>query len=332
MNGPLEGPLGIAIIGCGLIGRKRAADLPEGVRVATACDLDVGRVEALVADLAPGAVPTDDPHAAISHPDVGLVIVATTHDQLAALGRMAISEGRHVLLEKPGSHRTEPLLELADLADSLGLQVRVGYNHRFHPGFLKIRELGGEGRYGPLLWIRARYGHGGRIGYDSEWRADPSLSGGGELIDQGSHLIDLTRCLTGEVDLEFSEYATQFWDMPVDDNVYLALRPRTGGFAWLHASWTEWKNLFSFEVSYRTAKFELTGLGGSYGPERLVLHEMRPEMGPPDSTVFEFPEADGSWRLETEDVVASIQGRPAMGAAIRDALAVHDIIDEVYDQ
>jgi predicted dehydrogenase len=277
-------------------------------------------------------VPTDDPLSAIAHPEVGLVIVATTHDQLAALGRMAVSEGRHVLLEKPGSHRTEPLLELADLADSLGLQVRVGYNHRFHPGFLKIRELGGEGRYGPLLWIRARYGHGGRIGYDSEWRADPSLSGGGELIDQGSHLIDLTRCLTGEVDLEFSEYATQFWDMPVDDNVYLALRPRTGGFAWLHASWTEWKNLFSFEVSYRTAKFELTGLGGSYGPERLVLHEMRPEMGPPDSTVFEFPEADESWRLETEDVVASIQGRPAMGAAIRDALAVHDIIDEVYNQ
>jgi|TARA_B100002003_G_scaffold237021_1_gene253622 predicted dehydrogenase len=332
VNESTEGALGIAIIGCGLIGHKRAANLPEGVRVVAACDLTVGRAEALVTDFAPEAVPTDDPLSAIAHPEVGLVIVATTHDQLAALGRMAVSEGRHVLLEKPGSHRTEPLLELADLADSLGLQVRVGYNHRFHPGFLKIRELGGEGRYGPLLWIRARYGHGGRIGYDSEWRADPSLSGGGELIDQGSHLIDLTRCLTGEVDLEFSEYATQFWDMPVDDNVYLALRPRTGGFAWLHASWTEWKNLFSFEVSYRTAKFELTGLGGSYGPERLVLHEMRPEMGPPDSTVFEFPEADESWRLETEDVVASIQGRPAMGAAIRDALAVHDIIDEVYNQ
>lgn len=323
---------GVAIVGCGLIGRRRAAALPEHCRLVAACDLDADRARALVDEHAREALVSTTPSEVICRDDVDLVIVATTHDQLATIGLEAVRAGHHVLLEKPGSHHTAPLLELAELAAADGRVVRVGYNHRFHPGVLKIRELADDGRYGPLLWIRARYGHGGRLGYESEWRADPERSGGGELIDQGSHLIDLTRWLAGDVDLAFGEAATQFWDMPVDDNVYLALRPRTGGFAWLHASWTEWKNTFSFEVTYRTAKFELNGLGGSYGPERLVHHVMLPEMGPPESTVYEFPTSDESWRLETADVVSALDGDAGIGADLADAIAIHRLIDEVYDR
>ena len=131
------------------------------------------------------------------------------------------------------------------------------------------------------MFIRARYGHGGRVGYEREWRAQREVSGGGELIDQGIHLIDLTRFLAGDVDLAFGELRTTFWDMDVEDNAFLALRPHAGGFAWLHASWTEWKNLFSLEIMLERAKIEIAGLGGSYGPETLTLFEMLPEMGPP---------------------------------------------------
>ena len=104
------------------------------------------------------------------------------------------------------------------------------------------------------------------------------------------------RSLFGDVDLAFAELRTAFWDMPVEDNAFVALRPRSGGFAWLHASWTEWKNLFSFEVMLERAKIEVNGLGGSYGPERLTLYEMQPEMGPPPATTWEFPPTDLSWQ------------------------------------
>ena len=323
-------PLGVALIGCGLIGHKRAAALPKGSRLVTATDLVEEHARNLVDNLWPDAAVVADPVAAIEHPEVNLVIVATTHDQLPLLGGLAVDRGRHLLLEKPGANCLPPLVDLARRAADAGVVVRVGYNHRFHPGLRRLHELATSGDYGPLLWLRGRYGHGGRLGYEKEWRADPARSGGGELVDQGSHLIDLVRWLAGDVDLAHAETRTAFWDMSVDDNAFFALRPRSGGYAWMHASWTEWKNTFHFEATYATAKIEVDGLGGSYGTERLTLHEMSPRMGPPDTTVWEFTEPDHSWALETADVVSSVRGGAGLGADIDDALAVLRLIDEVY--
>jgi len=323
-------PLGVAVVGCGLIGRKRAAALPEGTRLVAATDLVDERARRLVDDLWPDASVATDPLDAIRHPEVDLVVVATTHDQLPVLGGLAVDHGRHLLLEKPGAHRLPPLEDLARRAADAGVVVRVGYNHRFHPGLRRLHELATSGRYGPLLWLRGRYGHGGRLGYEQEWRADPALSGGGELIDQGSHLIDLVRWLAGDVDLVHAETTTAFWKMAVEDNAFLALRPRSGGFAWMHASWTEWKNTFHLEATYATAKIEVVGLGGSYGTERLTLHEMSPTMGPPETTAWEFTDPDDSWALETADVVSSVRGGTGIGADIDDAVAVLRLIDEVY--
>ncbi len=186
------------------------------------------------------------------------------------------------------------------------------------------------GTYGRLLWIRARYGHGGRPGYEREWRADRATSGGGELIDQGSHLIDLVRFLVGDVDLAFAELPTLFWDMAVEDNAFLALRPRSGGLAWLHASWSEWKNMFSMEITLERAKLDINGLGGSYGVEQLTLFEMAPEMGPPFSTTWQWPFSDASWIAEMDDVTRELEGHEAIGASVTDAEAVYRIIEDAY--
>jgi predicted dehydrogenase len=266
----------------------------------------------------------------VKRDDVQLVIVATVHDALAEVALRAVEQGKHVLLEKPGANRSDALLAVRDTAIVNGVQVRVGFNHRFHPGLLRLRELVTSGAYGPLLFVRARYGHGGRIGYEREWRADRERSGGGQLIDQGSHLIDLVRSLFGEVDLAFAEMQTAFWDMPVEDNAFVALRPHSGGFAWLHASWTEWKNIFSFEVMLERAKIEVSGLGGSYGPERVTLYEMQPAMGPPPATTWEYPPADLSWHHELVDVLSAVEGRDAVGASIGDAIATLSLIEEAH--
>ena len=189
MVGEGEVPLSFAIIGCGLIGRKRIKSLPPG-QLAVACDLDIGRAEVIIAASGSGRASTDFADA-LNDSAVDVVIVSTLNSSLAPITRQAISAGKHVFVEKPAGISVEEIEGLMTLAGEKEVCVRVGYNHRFHPAIQKARELVDTGVLGPLMFIRARYGHGGRVGYNREWRADPTLSGGGELIDQGVHLIDL---------------------------------------------------------------------------------------------------------------------------------------------
>ena len=262
--------------------------------------------------------------------DVDAVIVATTHDQLAGIAIGAIEAGRHVLVEKPAGRTLTEVQAIAAAAMKHKRIVKTGFNHRFHPAFLKAREIFDSGALGPLMFIRARYGHGGRVGYEQEWRAQPAISGGGELIDQGSHLIDLSRWFLGDLTVDYASVPTLFWDMPADDNCFMALRSGAGQLAWLHASWTEWKNTFSFEIFGREGKLVIDGLGGSYGAERLTFYRMLPQMGPPETTVFDYPGEDQSWRAEFEDFVAAVNdGRRPCGD-IGDAVANLAIVDEIY--
>lgn len=319
--------IGVAIAGCGLIGRKRADALPAGALV-VACDVDRARAEALAAPR--GAQASDDWRATLARDDVDAVIVATTHDQLAPVAAHAARHGKHLLIEKPGARRARELDEVAALVAQRGLVARVGFNHREHPALRKARELVDAGAIGTPQYVRGRYGHGGRPGYDREWRAVAELSGGGEAIDQGMHLIDLARWFLGDFTRVEGATATYFWDMPVEDNVFFLLRTDAGGIAQLHASWTEWKNLFSFEITGRDGKIEITGLGGSYGTERITYYKMLPEMGPPETTAWEYPMADASWRSETQAWLADVAaGRPS-SPGIADAQAALTVIERVY--
>ncbi len=321
-------PLGICIVGCGLIGQKRAKALPGG-RVVACADLVLAKAEALAKPL--GAVPFADWRQAVTHPGVEVVVVATLHDQLPLIARGAIEACKHVLIEKPGGRHADEVEPLIALAKAKGVQVRVGFNHRYHPAFIKTDELIASGALGPLMFIRARYGHGGRVGYDREWRADPALSGGGELIDQGVHLIDLARKYLGEFPTVAGRATTEFWDMPVDDNAFLYLTTASGRTAWLHASCSEWKNLFSFEIYGRNGKLDINGLGGSYGIERLTWYRMLPEMGPPETQAWEWPRGDDSWTIEFRTFVEDIRlGRdPVPG--LPDAVAALRIVSRIYE-
>ena len=280
-------PFNIAIVGCGLIGSKRARSL-AGARLALCCDLELGRAMALAA-AHPGAETATDWRLAVTAPDIDIVIVATTHDMLAPIATEAAHAGKHVFIEKPGARRACELDAVADAAGRTGALVRVGFNHRYHRAVQKARAIFDSGAIGPLLFIRGRYGHGGRSGYEREWRANPDLSGGGELLDQGVHLIDLSRWFLGDFTRVTGRTPSFFWKMPVEDNAFLLLETAAAQIAFLHASWTEWKNLFSFEICGRDGKLEISGLGGSYGTERLTFYKMSPDMGPPETTAWEFP-------------------------------------------
>ena len=322
--------LGVAVIGCGLIGTKRALAMPPGAGLVAVHDVRPERARELAARCGGRARVCESAAEAMAVDGVGLVVIATVHRDLAPLAAAAVDQARHVLIEKPGACRPDELEAVRRSAEQRGVIVRVGFNHRFHPALMQARDVVGEPDRGPLLYVRARYGHGGRPGYDREWRADPAISGGGELMDQGIHLIDLTRYLVGDVDLAFAELTSAFWSMPVEDNAFVCLRVRGGGTAWLHASWTEWKNLFSFEVAHSAGKVEISGLGGSYGVERLTRYDMRSQMGPPDTRSWEWPRGDDSWAAELDDVVGAIDGRPGRGATINDAIAALTVIQAAY--
>jgi predicted dehydrogenase len=320
-------PLGFAIVGCGLIGNRRARTIPKG-SLKVACDLDAANASALVSEH--GGQATVNSSDVFSHPEVDVVLISTANVALGPLTRAAVDKGKHVLVEKPGAVRSRELKEIAEIAERTGARVRIGYNHRFHPAFLKMTEILAREDVGEFMFLRARYGHGGRLGYDREWRADPKQSGGGELIDQGVHLIDLASIWLGEFQVVGGHAATFFWDMKVDDNAFVYLRNARGCTAWLHASSTEWKNLFSFELYFKRAKLHLEGLGGSYGLERLYYYKMLPAMGPPETTIYEFPRGDESWTLEMQEFLQDILlGRePVPG--LREGIRALEVVEKIY--
>lgn len=329
----MTNPLGVCIIGCGLIGAKRAKTLGEtsGTLLRLAVDLNLARANSLAGTVA-GCRASTDWQAAVCDPAIAIVVVATAHDSLAQIVRAAVAAGKHVLVEKPAGKRAAELQGIADVAAAQRVCVRVGFNHRYHRAFQKARAIVDAGDIGELMFVRARYGHGGRVGYNKEWRAQPEVSGGGELIDQGVHLIDLAGWFLGEF-TEIDGYAhNYFWDMPVDDNGFMLLKTATKQVAHLHASCTEWKNTFSFEIYGRTGKLHIEGLGGSYGLEKLTWYQMQPEMGPPPTVAFEYPMADNSWELEMQAFVADIGERRACDPGLAQAIAALRVVETIYEK
>jgi predicted dehydrogenase len=320
--------MNVGIIGCGLVGQKRAQSL-AGAQLVACADVVPERAKAL-AQTVPGTLALTDWHAVVERPEVDVVIVATTHDALAEITLAAVKMGKHVLVEKPSARNAAELEPVIQASEQRKVLVRVGFNHRYHRAFRKARELFDAGALGPPMYIRARYGHGGRSGYDKEWRAERELAGGGELLDQGIHLIDLARWFLGDfVDAQGFAH-TYFWHMPVEDNAFVLLKTAQQQVAFLHASWTEWKNLFSFEIFGRDAKLEINGLGGTYGVERLAFYRMLPQLGPPDTTIWEYPMADNSWEVEFAEFLEDIRLNRRPAASLHDAQAALRIIQSVY--
>src|SRR5579883_1880162 len=237
--------MNIGIIGCGLIGQKRAKTLNNS-RLVICADTIQEKAESL-ANRHTGCIATTNWHDVINHPDVQMVIIATLHATLAEMGLAAIRAGKHILVEKPAGRKAEEITPLIQEAAKNKVLARVGFNHRYHRAFQKAREL----------------------------------------IDQGVHLIDLARWFLGDFSEVDGSAHTFYWNMPVDDNGFLLLKTPKKQVAFLHASCTEWKNLFSFEIYGRTGKIDIQGLGGSYGTERITFYKMRPEMGPPETYSWE---------------------------------------------
>jgi predicted dehydrogenase len=301
----LEFPLRVGIIGAGRMGRIRALSAqahPDCV-VVSVSDTVPSQAAQLAQEL--NCSVDENWTTLLKRAEVNSVVIATPHKFLAPITVAAIQAGKRVFCEKPMARNAKEAEEIVHALKSsapdtpghslcLPRSVVVGYTLRHHPAIVRAKELTDQGFIGEPFYVRGRYGHGGRSGYEKEWRGDRDLSGGGELLDQGVHLIDLSRWFLGEFQEVTGFLNTYFWvdrstptagspvacstpengnssRREVEDNAFMLLRTSSNKTAMLHVSWTQWKNMFSFEVFGGEGFLTVEGLGGSYGSERLLM-------------------------------------------------------------
>ena len=303
--------MGVAVIGLGRFGSKRIQSILPEVRtqVRVVSDAIPGRSRQVSGEMKCAQAATWQE--AVTRDDVDIVVVSTSTEFLSTIALGALQAGKHVLCEKPFGRSADEVFPAVRAAERNQLCLKVGYNHRYHPALAKAHSLLLDGVLGRVHFLRCFYGHGGRVGYDREWRTQAESAGGGQLLDQGVHALDLFRWFAGEFPEVRAFSATAFWQIaPLEDNVFALLRNEAGCVAHLHASWTSWKNTFQFEVSGEKGYLSVSGLGGYYGTERLT-HGVRGALGSsPREQVYEFPEPDRSLKLEWKDFLDCIeQGR-----------------------
>ncbi len=319
----------VAIIGCGLIGRKRSKAL-GGAALVYACDVNIEAARA-VASNSRGCTAISDFRTALADDDIDAVIVSTSNWMLAPIGIAAADAGKQVLLEKPGALTAKQLRDVQKAAVASRVAVKVGYNLRFHPGIMKAKSLVEAKAIGQVSIIRGRYGHGARKNYDREWRADPTLSGGGELLDQGVHLIDLSSWFLGDLVKVEGHCSTYFWDMVVDDNAFVHVYTATGSMAWLHVSCTEWKNTFSFELQGSEGAISVDGLGGSYGTETVRLYKADSVDPGTDCIAWEYRGSDDSWERDTRAFLSAMQEKSETEEPLGSEIKTLEIVERIYE-
>ena len=322
--------LRVGIVGAEKIGAKRAREVAraQDSRLVAVVDSDAARARALAGEYACRS--GTDWEALVSSREVDAVIVATTHRWLARVSLGALESHKHVLCEKPLARNAVEAQPVVAASARNGAQLMTGFNHRFHASLEMAHQMFERDEIGRPLWIRCRYGHGGRPGYEREWRARPEESGGGELLDQGVHALDLFRWFLGDFDEISATLSNSFWPMPVEDNAFCTLRTAGGEVAQLHASWTQWKNLFSFELCGQRGYLLAEGLGGSYGTETLTLGRRKSKSGPPDEERFEYPGPDLSWQSEWDEFAAAIRERRQPMASGEDAVETMRVTQALY--
>lgn len=294
----------VGIIGCGVVGLRRARIArAAGDRVLAVCDPVAARAQKTAAEV--GAAVRPDWQAMIDDASLDAVVVATTHRELAQISASALAAGQHVLCEKPGGMEPAAVEANSIAARAAGLVYQIGYTHRFHRHLQALEQAVRDDALGRLHFVRAVLGNGGRPGFEQEWRADGAQAGGGVLMDLGVHLLEFSRALAGPLTVTGAALDSAQWlspsGIPVEDNALLTLRNAQGMPVGLHASWTQWSNTFSFEVSGECGAILASGLGGvTYGRTTLIRNGSSQAGVRPDRTVMHFdaevPQA--SWEAE----------------------------------
>jgi predicted dehydrogenase len=175
------------------------------------------------------------------------VIVSTPPDSHEALAIGAMERGKHVLVEKPMANSVAACRRMVDISKRTGRLLAVGFNHRYFPAVNVVRQAIVSGAIGELTHVRAYAGHIGLAEFKARWMYARDVMGGGTLMDNGIHVLDLTCHLMGGVDHVRGMVSSRIWQLDVEDNAFALLGNRRGVIGHLHSSWSEWKG-YRFHV------------------------------------------------------------------------------------
>jgi len=243
----------------------------------------------------------------VKRKDVDIVVICTPPNLHSNMAVTALRAKKHVLCEKPLALNVKEAKIILKEVKKSGCKLKCGFNLRYHPAISLAKKWVDRGLIGELIFIRCRYGIVGREGYEKDWRAKKEISGGGQLMDQGMHVLDLSRWFLGEFEEVFGSLSTNFWKIsPLEDNVFAILETKEKQTAFCHISWTQWKNLFSFEVYGKDGYLTSEGLGGSYGLEKLIFGK-RDFKKPFNQKIIKFGKKDSSWLEEWKEFTLAIK-------------------------
>ena len=276
----------------------------------------------------------------INNPDIDAVFICTPNYLNKQLAIDCLKGGKHVFCEKPPSFTADEMKEILNAEEaSNGRKLMYGFNHRHHDSVIRMKDIVDSGEYGKILWMRGRYGKSVTEDYFNNWRAKKEMAGGGILLDQGIHMLDLFLHLGGDFDRVKAELSNTFWKLEVEDNAFVILRnTKTGMDASLHSTMTQWRHLFSLEVFLEHGYMVLNGLltsSRAYGAEILTLAKNRssgPAVTWADEIITEYTD-DNSWRYETEHFLNAIKNdTDIMIGNSSDAYSLMKIIDDIYKE
>lgn len=324
----------IGIIGYGKMGRIRHETIDE-----------IGNCEVLaISEPTIGAeykgIPNLSHQDLLQHKDIDTIIICTPNYLNKRLTMAALKAGKHVFCEKPPAFTENDIIEIKKAEkESGGKKLMYGFNHRHHDSIIKMKQLIDSNEYGKVIWMRGRYGKSVTEDYYNEWRSKKELSGGGILLDQGIHMLDLFLYLGDDFDKVKAEISNLYWKMDTEDNAFVILKnSKSGMTASLHSTMTQWRHLFSLEIFLEKGYMVLNGLitsSMSYGEEVLSLAKSRtaaPAATWRDEEKITYS-LNNSWQYEMEYFFNAIENNtPIQIGNTDDAQKLMRVIDACYKE
>ena len=320
----------VGIIGYGKMGRIRHESISQlnEAKVVSVCDPENIETELEV---------VQTPEHIINNPEIDAVFICTPNYLNKPLTIQSLNAGKHVFCEKPPAFTAKDVQEIRTVEKDLGKVLMYGFNHRHHGSIKHMKKLIDEEEFGKVLWMRGRYGKSVDDTFKDNWRSKKEYAGGGILIDQGIHMVDLFLYLGGDFNNVHASVSNLYWNLNVEDNVFATLEnTETGLTASLHSTMTQWRHLFSLEVFLEKGYFVLNGLktsSNTYGDEILTIARNRSTA---PAATWEDEEdityhTDESWHSEAVEFFSAIKSNKEVKIGnSTDALKLMEIIDKIY--
>jgi len=277
-----------------------------------------------------------DYHNLIKNSDIDTLFVCLPNYSAAEATILGLENGCNVFCEKPPARTVEEVESVLDCSLNYPkLKLKYGFNHRYHDSVRKAYKYIKSKTFGNIVSFRGVYGKSSIIQFGHGWRAEKKYAGGGILLDQGIHMLDLVRYFSGDYDEIYGFVDNNYWKHDVEDNAFILMRNNNGQVASLHSTATQWQHRFRLEIILEEALIELSGIlsgSKSYGSETLKVIE-RAEgdgSGAQEDKTYTFLN-DNSWKDEIDEFAECIlNDTPIINGTVNEALKVMEMIFSIY--